>query len=88
MEISPIILGGGRDNPRFQALQMDKYISPKYATQKEIYMDLLKELKDAADQIDESQPYVFIQGDRIFGTPQKMKTFCQFAPFAYCRSCA
>ena len=71
----PYYSWGGRDNPNFQALQMDKYISPKYATQKEIYMDLLKELKDAADQIDESQPYVFIQGDRIFGTPQKMKRF-------------
>lgn len=43
----PYYSWGGRDNPNFQALQMDKYISPKYATQKEIYMDLLKELKDA-----------------------------------------
>ena len=71
----PYYSWGGRENPNFQALQMDKYISPKYATQKEIYMDLLKELKEATDQIDESQPYVFIQGDRIFGTPQKMKRF-------------
>lgn len=71
----PYYSWGSRNNPRFQALQMDKYISPAYATQKEIYMDLLKELKEAVAQIDESQPYVFTQGDKIFGTPQKMKRF-------------
>ena len=65
----------GSPNPeRFQALQLEKYISPVYATQKEIYTDLLKELKEAAAQI-VSDSYVFKEGDYIFETPDKMRRF-------------
>ena len=61
----PYYSWGGRDNPNFQALQMDKYISPKYATQKEIYMDLLKELKEATDQLDANYQYIQTLSKRI-----------------------
>ena len=65
----------GSPNPeRFQALQLEKYISPVYATQKEIYTDLLKELKEATAQI-VSDSYVFKEGDYIFETPDKMRRF-------------
>ena len=65
----------GSPNPEhFQALQLEKYISPVYATQKEIYTDLLKELKEAAAQI-VSDSYVFKEGDYIFETPDKMRRF-------------
>ena len=65
----------GSPNPeRFQALQLEKYISPVYATQKEIYTDLLKGLKEAAAQI-VSDSYVFKEGDYIFETPDKMRRF-------------
>ena len=65
----------GSPNPeRFQALQLEKYISPVYATQKEIYTDLLKELKEAAAQI-VSDSYVYKEGDYIFETPDKMRRF-------------
>ena len=65
----------GSPNPeRFQALQLEKYISPVYATQKEIYTDLLKELKEAAAEI-VSDSYVFKEGDYIFETPDKMRRF-------------
>ena len=65
----------GSPNPeRFQALQLEKYISPVYATQKGIYTDLLKELKEAAAQI-VSDSYVFKEGDYIFETPDKMRRF-------------
>ena len=65
----------GSPNPeRFQALQLNEYISPVYATQKEIYTDLLKELKEAAAQI-VSDSYVFKEGDYIFETPDKMRRF-------------
>ena len=65
---------GSPDPERFQALQLEKYISPVYATQKEIYTDLLKELKEAAAQI-VSDSYVFKEGDYIFETPDKMRRF-------------
>ena len=67
----------GSPNPeRFQALQLEKYISPVYATQKDIYMDLLKELKDAvADGNIENDSYVFSDGDYIFKTVDRMKRF-------------
>ena len=65
----------GSPNPeRFQAFQLREFISPRYATQKEIYTDLLKELKEAAAQI-VSDSYVFKEGDYIFETPDKMRRF-------------
>lgn len=56
---------GGKNNADFQALQIDKYVNPKYVTQEAIYKDLLNELKEAANQIDLSGK-VFAQGDNIY----------------------
>ena len=66
---------GQRNNPNFQALQVDTYTSPKYATQEEIYADLLNELKAAADQLVVGQK-VFTAGDNIYnGDAAKWKKF-------------
>ncbi|MBF0596569.1 SusD/RagB family nutrient-binding outer membrane lipoprotein [Faecalibacter rhinopitheci] len=64
---------GQKNNPRFQALQIDAYTVPAYATQEEIYADLLNELKAAADQIVEGGS---ISGDNIYnGDASKWKKF-------------
>src|SRR5687768_15850117 len=43
----------GSDDPDFQALQLEPAIvKPKYASQQKIYTDILKELKEAAAQLD------------------------------------
>jgi len=65
----------GKDNPKFQALQMDKYISPKYASQKDIYMDMLDDLKEAVAQINKSKSNVFTAGDMVFKTPERLEKF-------------
>lgn len=66
---------GQKDNPRFQALQIETYTVPAYATQEEIYADLLKELKEAADQIVVGE-IVFTAGDNIYnGDAAKWKKF-------------
>lgn len=65
----------GSDNPNFQALNIDENLSPVFATQEEIYMDILKELREASDMIVESES-VFISGDNIFqGDAVKWKKF-------------
>lgn len=56
---------GQRENPSFQALNVDKYPLAAYATEEEIYKDLLKELKEAAAQIKTGQSG-FIEGDNIY----------------------
>lgn len=66
---------GDSQNPNFQALQTDKYVTPAYASQKEIYYDLLKELEAAIAQIDVTDTRVFSEGDFLFRTPQKLKKF-------------
>jgi len=66
---------GDRENPNFQALQILTYFQPKYASQQDIYADILKELKEASAQLvlDES---VFISGDNIYnGDASKWKKF-------------
>ena len=63
------------DNPKFQALQTDTYVTPVFAPQKDIYLDILKELDQAISEMDASVSYVFKDGDFIFGTPAKMKKF-------------
>ncbi|PVW17068.1 SusD/RagB family nutrient-binding outer membrane lipoprotein [Marixanthomonas spongiae] len=55
----------GSDDPDFQALQIDVFLSPKFAPQEKIYADVLKELREAADMINTSEP-VFTSGDNIF----------------------
>lgn len=65
---------GDQDNPKFQALQTDKYVTPVFAPQKDVYLDILKELEAATAQI-ENDTYVFSSGDVIFGTPTNLKKF-------------
>lgn len=63
------------DDPDFQALNVDEYMQPKYASQEKIFTDILNELKLAADQIDESED-VFVSGDNIYeGDATKWKKF-------------
>ncbi len=51
------------DIPYFDALQGIKNFTPKYDSQKDIYYDLLKELKEAAAQIDNGNP---VGGDILY----------------------
>lgn len=71
----PYYSWSGRDNNKFQALQLEKYISPQYASQKEIYENILIDLKEAVQQINTAEGYVFKEGDLLFRTPQKLKRF-------------
>lgn len=72
---APYYSYGSRNNERFQALQIDKYITPVYATQKEIYLDILNELKEAVEMTIGEDSEVFSEGDFIFGSVGKMKRF-------------
>lgn len=66
---------GGRENPNFQALDIDKYPLPVYVTEEEIYKDLLKELKEASEQLQLNEA-VYIKGDNIYaGNAEKWKKF-------------
>lgn len=56
----------GSENENFQALQPSEFLSPVFAEQEDVYQDLLKELREASDQIVTSEP-VFNTGDNIFG---------------------
>jgi hypothetical protein len=65
----------GSDNPTFQGLQVDEFLSPVFADQELIYQDLLKELREASNQLVTSEP-VFTAGDNIFdGDATKWKKF-------------
>lgn len=70
----------GNTNPNFQALKAKEAIStPKFATQQEIYEDILKELSEASDMI--TPGIVFSNGDKLFldatgkSSSDKMKKF-------------
>ncbi len=56
----------GSDNPNFQALNVKEILTPVYAQQKDIYLDILNELKEAAAQL---APLAgkSIEGDPIYG---------------------
>ncbi len=57
----------GTDNKNFQALKTDEGIlRPKYAAQKDIYLDILKELKEVATQLKSIQTQS-VKGDPIYG---------------------
>lgn len=56
----------GNKNADFQALQIDDYAAPKYVSQQVIYEDLLKELKEASEQLDVNASG-FSSGDNIYG---------------------
>lgn len=65
----------GNSDPDFQALQIDEFLQPKYASQEKIYADILNELKVASEQIIEGET-VFISGDNIYdGDATKWKKF-------------
>ncbi|MCT4673120.1 MAG: SusD/RagB family nutrient-binding outer membrane lipoprotein [Prolixibacteraceae bacterium] len=56
----------GSDSPEFQALKAKNGIlNPAYADPKDVYIDILKELREAADMIDESAK-AFTEGDVIY----------------------
>lgn len=55
----------GSDDPEFQALDVDEFLSPVFAPQEKIYADILKELRESADMIDVNAT-VFSSGDNIF----------------------
>ncbi|KGE13949.1 SusD/RagB family nutrient-binding outer membrane lipoprotein [Sphingobacterium deserti] len=66
---------GDQQNPNFQALNVDQYSLPIYAPEQEIYVDLLKELREAATQINVDGSG-FNQGDNIYaGDATKWKRF-------------
>jgi len=64
----------GNNDPDFQALQLDKYIKPKFAPQAKIYADLMKELKEAVAMVVPSEP-VLTSGDQLFKSPAKLIKF-------------
>lgn len=61
----------GRDNTAFQALDVLKYSKPTYLPQKELYVDILKELKEAEEQIKTTNRVFMsdrkVSGDKIYG---------------------
>ncbi len=70
----------GGDDPDFQALHVAGYpddqqiLTPKYATQEKIFKDILKELSEAAEQLNPDA--LGMQGDNLFGgDPLKWKLF-------------
>ncbi len=65
----------GNNDPDFQALQIEKYLKPKFASQTKIYADLMKELKEAAAMVVTSESVVFTRGDKLFGSPAKLIKF-------------
>lgn len=65
----------GNQDPDFQALQIDEYLQPKYASQQKVYADILNELKAASEQLNTSET-VFSSGDNIYdGDAAKWKMF-------------
>ncbi|QTE23976.1 SusD/RagB family nutrient-binding outer membrane lipoprotein [Polaribacter cellanae] len=56
----------GSDDADFQALDTEKFIAPIFASQQKIYADLLKELKEAAAQININKSAFAGGGDKIY----------------------
>lgn len=66
---------GSKDNPDFQALQIDDFVAVKYVDQEVIYKDILKELKEASSQL-VTGDIAFSKGDNIYkGDARKWKKF-------------
>lgn len=57
---------GARNNPAFQALDIESYLTAAYTSEDVIYKDLLNELKEAAAQLKLDEP-VFVSSDNIYG---------------------
>ena len=64
----------GTQDPDFQALSIDENVKPKFAPQAKIYADILKELEEAAAQV-ETGEVVFTGGDVLFGDGEKLRRF-------------
>lgn len=65
----------GNQDPDFQALKVNEYLKPKFASQTKIYTDILKELKESSEMIEMNQP-VFSPADALFaGNATKLKKF-------------
>ncbi len=65
----------GNKDADFQALNVNEYLKPKFVSQVKVYGDILKELKEASEMIQGSQP-VFAPADVLFqGDPAKLKKF-------------
>lgn len=70
------------NDSRFQALQVEKYVTPAYTTQKDIYLDILETLDHATKEDNvvigeygEDYTDVFTKGDFLFGSIGKMRRF-------------
>lgn len=55
----------GNNDPDFEGMQAPDNMTPKYTEQSKIFADLLKELKEASEQLDTSKT-VFLAGDNIY----------------------
>ncbi|MEK6492973.1 SusD/RagB family nutrient-binding outer membrane lipoprotein [Myroides odoratimimus] len=67
----------GSDDPDFEAMTVgtaNAKPTPKFAPQEKIYKDMLKELKEAAENI-ELDAKIFNAGDFLFQSPLKMQRF-------------
>jgi len=66
----------GNDDPDFEALKLRQTSTtqPKFASQLKIYTDIMKELKEAAEMIEDGET-IFVQGDGLFEDTDKMKRF-------------
>ena len=65
----------GNQDADFQALNVNDYLKPKFASQSKVYADILKELQESAEMIEMDKP-VFTQGDVLFdGDPAKLYKF-------------
>lgn len=65
----------GTSDPDFQALNVNEYLKPKFASQQKVYADILKELDEAAAMVEADKP-VFTQGDVLFeGDAEKLIKF-------------
>lgn len=60
----------GSDDPDFQALDIENFLQPVFAKQEKVYPDILKELKEAANQLNTNES-VFNSGDNIYGGDAK-----------------
>lgn len=65
----------GNKDADFQALNVNLYLQPKFASQQKVYADIMKELKEAAQMIDVTKD-ILTSGDQLFGNdPEKLKKF-------------
>lgn len=64
----------GNNDPDFQALNINN-TTPKFASHKKIYIDILKELKEAVESIELQDKIFYNNQDNFFGNAEKLKRF-------------